>query len=111
MIEINDLTKKSGENLVLDKVNFSIQDGEVFVVLGSSGAVKSTLLRCLNGLVQPTSGQIKLDGMIYGKNTIQEIRQKVGFIFQQYQVIGNLSVMQNEKYITNFYQKSLGHMI
>jgi phosphonate transport system ATP-binding protein len=95
MIEINDLTKKFGENQVLDRVNFSINDREFLVILGSSGAGKSTLLRCLNGLVQPTSGQIKLDGTIYQKKNIQEIRRKVGFIFQQYQVIGNLTVKQN----------------
>ena len=95
MIEIKDLTKKFGENLVLDRVNFSINDQEFLVVLGSSGAGKSTLLRCLNGLVQPTSGQINFDGIIYQKKNIREIRRKVGFIFQQYQVVGNLTVKQN----------------
>ncbi|MBP1934130.1 phosphonate ABC transporter ATP-binding protein [Ammoniphilus resinae] len=95
MIKIKELTKKFGDHLVLDKVEFSIQDREFLVILGSSGAGKSTLLRCLNGLVQPTSGQITLNGMLYNKKNIREIRRKVGFIFQQYQVIGNLSVLQN----------------
>ncbi len=80
---------------MLDQVNFSVKDQEFLVILGSSGAGKSTLLRCMNGLVQPTGGQIRVDDTICEKKNIRQIRKKVGFIFQQYQVIGNLSVLQN----------------
>ncbi|WNC15464.1 phosphonate ABC transporter ATP-binding protein [Brevibacillus brevis] len=95
MIEIQELTKAFGGNIVLDKVTFSIHNREFLVILGSSGAGKSTLLRCINGLLAPTSGQIRMDGTVYTQKNIRELRRKVGFIFQHYEVIGNLSVMQN----------------
>lgn len=95
MIQINNLVKSFGSNEVLKDISFNVQKGEYLNILGSSGAGKSTLLRCINGLVSPTSGEILINHMSVDKNNLKKIRKKVGFIFQGFNVIGNLSVLNN----------------
>ena len=62
-VEINNLTKYYGENLVLDDVNLNVEEHEVVCLIGASGSGKSTLLRCINDLVEFDSGEIKIDGI------------------------------------------------
>ncbi len=95
MIQINKLEKFFGQNEVLKNISFEVKQGEFLIVLGSSGAGKSTLLRCINGLVTPTSGEVLINDLKVNKRNIQRIRKKVGFIFQGFNVIGNLSVLHN----------------
>ncbi|WP_067730607.1 phosphonate ABC transporter ATP-binding protein [Oceanobacillus damuensis] len=95
MINITKLAKSFGNNEVLKEISFNVEQGEFLIVLGSSGAGKSTLLRCINGLVTPTSGEVLINDMSVGKNNIRKIRKKVGMIFQGFNVIDNLSVLNN----------------
>lgn len=94
VLEVENLTKKF-DHLVLDHISFQVSQGEFVVILGSSGAGKSTLMRCLNGLMAPTSGKVRVHDIEVCKKNLHKIRQKVGFIFQNFNVIGNLTVMQN----------------
>ena len=95
MIKIVNLTKNFGELEVLKGVNFEIQKGEKIVVIGASGSGKSTLLRCLNMLEMPTSGEIYLDEEKVDVKNINVIRQKMGMVFQNFNLFPHMTVLQN----------------
>ncbi len=97
LIEVFNLTKKFGELLAVDDITTSIKKGEIVVVIGPSGSGKSTFLRCLNLLEMPTSGQVIFEGTdITDKSVDINIhRQKMGMVFQQFNLFPHLSVMQN----------------
>lgn len=85
------------ETVILNDVSFSIQKGEVVVILGPSGCGKSTFLRCLNRLEEIDEGSISLRGQNYEgeKKRVHEFRQKVGMVFQSYDLFPNMTVMKN----------------
>jgi len=97
VINVNNLHKYFGENEVLKGINQNIKKGEVVVVIGPSGSGKSTFLRCLNLLEEPTDGEIIFEGNnITDKNTnINEIREKMGMVFQQFNLFPHKSVLEN----------------
>lgn len=95
MIKIHNLHKKFGELHVLKGVNLEVKQGEVVVILGISGSGKSTLLRCINHLEEPTSGEIWLDGQQVTAANINEIRKRVGMVFQQFNLFPHKSAVQN----------------
>lgn len=97
LIEIRHLTKKFGDLLVLDDIDLKIYEGEVVAVIGPSGGGKSTFLRCLNVLEDPTAGQIIFDGedITDLKIDINRCRQKIGMVFQQFNLFNNLTVLKN----------------
>lgn len=97
MIAIKHLSKRYGENFVLKDVNAEISKGEVISIIGPSGTGKSTLLRCLNLLEQPSSGSIEIDGEnILVKDANQpKLRQKMGMVFQSFNLYTHLTVLEN----------------
>ena len=97
MIQVSHLTKRFGKLTVLDDISVSFRAHEVVSVIGPSGGGKSTFLRCLNLLEMPTSGQIFFDGTdICDKKTdINRHREKMGMVFQQFNLFPHLSVMDN----------------
>lgn len=82
---------------ILDDINFSIQKGEVVVVIGPSGCGKSTFLRCLNRLEDIDEGELKLNGVNYEKESrkIHEVREKIGMVFQSYDLFPNMNILDN----------------
>jgi phosphonate transport system ATP-binding protein len=88
-LTIDGLTKVYGDVTALEDVSFEIED-EFVVLLGESGAGKSTLLRCVNGLTEPTNGDIRLDG-----ESITGSQPEVGMIFQQHNLVDGLSAYLN----------------
>ena len=103
LVEMKDLTRAytSGDHELnaLDGVNLSLEEGKFIVVLGPSGAGKSTLLNLLGGLDSPTSGTITVDGRDISKLSGDELAEyraeKVGFVFQFYNLIPTLTVYEN----------------
>lgn len=97
IIEIKNLVKEFGDLLVLDDISTSIYEGEKIVVVGPSGGGKSTFLRCLNCLEDPTTGKIYFDGVDIAdlKVNINTHRQKMGMVFQQFNLFNNMTVKQN----------------
>ncbi|MDK0733947.1 amino acid ABC transporter ATP-binding protein [Clostridium perfringens] len=97
MINVRNLYKSFGKNEVLKDINETIKKGEVVVIIGPSGSGKSTFLRCLNLLEEPTSGVINFEGEdITNKNVdINKIREKMGMVFQQFNLFPNKTVMEN----------------
>ncbi len=97
LLEIKNLRKSFGDNLVLDDINFEIDTHEVKVLIGASGSGKSTLLRCVNLLESIDDGEIFLDSLEISEFGIDkdEIRSKVGSVFQSFNLFPHLTVMQN----------------
>ena len=97
MIEIKNLKKEYPNVTPLKDVSVKINDGDVISIIGPSGTGKSTLIRCINLLETPTSGQIILDGEdITAKGTdVRRIRQKMGMVFQSLNLFGHLTVIEN----------------
>lgn len=96
-VNVKDLNKNYGDNHVLKGINFSVENGEVVVVIGPSGSGKSTLLRCLNKLEDPTSGSIEIDGVDISqpKVDIDKARENIGMVFQHFNLFNNLTVGEN----------------
>jgi len=97
LIQVKDLKKCFGSNTVLDGVTVDIYKGDVVCVIGASGSGKSTFLRCLNLLEQPTGGQILFEGadITDKKANIDKHRQKMGMVFQQFNLFPHMTVMEN----------------
>ena len=97
LLEIKNLRKSFGDNLVLDDINFEIDTLEVKVLIGASGSGKSTLLRCVNLLESIDDGEIFLDSLEISEFGIDkdEIRSKIGSVFQSFNLFPHLTVMQN----------------
>ena len=96
LLEINDLWKifEDGTH-ALRGVNLSVQKGEFVVVLGPSGSGKTTLLRSINGLVEVDSGKIKFCGREVTKSNLPDLRKKTGMVFQDFNLVNNLSSVNN----------------
>lgn len=97
MIETRDLKKNFGDLVVLRGITQTIKKGEKVVIIGPSGSGKSTYLRCLNLLETPDSGEIYIDGVdiLDKKNNINIIRQKMGMVFQHFNLFPHLTVLEN----------------
>ncbi len=97
MIELVHLEKRYGDVTPLRDVSVTINDGDVISVIGPSGTGKSTLLRCINMLERPTSGQILLDGadITAPKYDLTLARRKMGMVFQSFNLFGHLTVIEN----------------
>ena len=97
LIETVDLKKNFGALEVLKGINEKIYKGEVVSIIGPSGGGKSTFLRCLNMLEEPTGGQVIFEGdVLDAKSTNLDLhRQKIGMVFQQFNVFPHLTVMDN----------------
>ena len=97
VIELVHLQKQFGENTVLRDINLSVSKGEVLSIIGASGSGKSTMLRCINLLETPTSGQILYHGKdITGHDmNLSQYRAKVGMVFQSFNLFNNMTALNN----------------
>ncbi|TLQ51325.1 amino acid ABC transporter ATP-binding protein [Lacticaseibacillus casei] len=100
LIQINHLTKKFGDNVVLNDISETINQGDVIVVIGASGGGKSTFLRSLNLLNRPTQGEILFEGtnlVDLSEKQLDNVREKMGMVFQSFNLFPNMTVLENIK--------------
>lgn len=96
MLKVVDLKKSFNNVEVLKGISFEIESGEIGVVLGKSGAGKTTLIRCINGLETFDSGEIIVDGIIIkDSNDRKKIRGQIGMVFQNFNLFPHFSVLEN----------------
>lgn len=97
MLEVKKLKKKFGSNVVLNDISFNVSKGDIISIVGPSGSGKSTLLRCLNLIEKPSSGDIIFEGisLVSKKADLSLLRQKMGMVFQQFNLFPHLTVIDN----------------
>ncbi|MDO4912725.1 MAG: amino acid ABC transporter ATP-binding protein [Lactobacillus sp.] len=97
ILSIQHLQKSYGSHQVLKDINFEVQQGEIISIIGPSGGGKSTTLRCLNLLEDPTAGDIQFHGesILAANYDLNEYRAKVGMVFQQFNLFENKTVLEN----------------
>ncbi|MFD1417460.1 quaternary amine ABC transporter ATP-binding protein [Companilactobacillus keshanensis] len=98
----SEILKETGATVGVDQANFEIEDGEIFVIMGLSGSGKSTLVRMINRLIEPTDGEVLIDGenlMGMDKKTLREVRRKkMSMVFQNFGLLPNRTIMENAEY-------------
>ena len=98
MIEITNLHKRFGDQVVLDGVNFDVMEGETVALLGPSGTGKSVLLKHINGLIRPDLGRVMVDGLEVARlhrKELASLRTRVGYVFQNGALFDSMNVFEN----------------
>lgn len=97
LLKLEHLKKTYGDTVIFEDINLTVHKGEVVVIIGPSGCGKSTLLRCMNGLEPIQGGRITLRGeVVDGKaKNIAETRQKIGMVFQSYELFPHKTILEN----------------
>ena len=97
ILEVKDLKKSFGDHVVLESINTTVRKGEVIAIIGPSGCGKSTFLRSLNLLETPTEGHVLFheQDLTDKSVNVDELREKIGMVFQHFNVFPNMSVGKN----------------
>lgn len=95
ILEFENVTKYYGDDLVFSNVNLKIKKGDVIALTGKSGCGKSTLLKCINRLENINDGKIKFKGIDISEISMIQLRQKIGMVFQDYNLFEHITVLDN----------------
>jgi putative glutamine transport system ATP-binding protein len=96
MIQLNNVCKSFGHLEVLKDINIRVREGEKVTIIGPSGSGKSTLIRCINGLEEPTSGEVFINGeQLLHRNKTMMVRMYCAMVFQQFNLYPHKTVLQN----------------
>ncbi|PJC59179.1 MAG: multidrug ABC transporter ATP-binding protein [Ignavibacteria bacterium CG_4_9_14_0_2_um_filter_37_13] len=101
-IEVNNLTKEFGKFIAVDNVNFNVKQGEIFGFLGANGAGKSTTIRMLIGILEPTSGDALVSGYSI-KNQSDLVKKNIGYMSQKFSLYNDLTVVENIRFFAGIY--------
>ena len=95
MIEITGLSKRYGDVFAVDDLSLHVEAGELLVLLGSSGSGKTTTLKMINRLIEPTAGRVTIDGQDVSAMAPHELRRRIGYVFQRIGLFPHMSVGEN----------------
>ena len=95
MIEAEGLTRRYGDAAVVDRLSLRVHAGELLVLLGSSGSGKTTTLKMINRLIDPTAGSVRLDGVDTADLPPHELRRRIGYVFQRIGLFPHMTVAEN----------------
>ena len=101
MIKVEHLYKNYSEDIkVLKDINFTFEDGKTYAIIGSSGGGKSTFIRCLNMLEEPTAGKVIMDDVVVNdpKTNLAKVREKMGMVFQNLNLFEHMTARKNVAY-------------
>ncbi len=105
IIEFKNIKKAYGEHVIFDKLHLAIEKGEFVTIIGSSGCGKTTLLKMVNGLIEPTSGDIIVQGNNIRNKNLIELRRNIGYAIQGSVLFPHMNVEQNISYVPNLLNK------
>jgi glutamate transport system ATP-binding protein len=97
LVELDQVRKSFGDNVVLDGVDLNVERGSAIVIAGPSGSGKSTMLRCVNGLEPIDAGEVRFDGapIDYSGKALSRLRADIGVVFQQFNLFPHMTVFEN----------------
>ena len=97
LVELDQVKKSFGDNVVLNDVDLTVARGSAIVIAGPSGSGKSTMLRCINGLEPVDSGEVRFDGtpVDYSGKALSRLRADIGMVFQQFNLFPHMTVLDN----------------
>jgi osmoprotectant transport system ATP-binding protein len=95
VIEIDELTKRFGDVAAVDRLSLTVAEGQLLVLLGGSGSGKTTTLKMINRLVEPTSGRVLVDGEDVGRVEAHSLRRRIGYVFQKIGLFPHMTVAEN----------------
>lgn len=104
MIEVKNLTKKFNQQTAVDNISFNVNEGENFVLLGTSGCGKTTTLKMLNRLVEPTSGEIFINQKNIKKENAEILRRSIGYVLQNTGLFPHYTVAENIAVVPNLFK-------
>lgn len=102
IIQTYDLTKKFGKTVAVDGLNLAVRRGEIFGLVGPDGAGKTTTIRLLTAIMDPTSGRAKVDGFDTVRQA-EEIKKRIGYMAQRFNLYGDLSVLENLNFFADIF--------
>lgn len=105
VIEFKNIKKAYEDKVVISDFNLSIEKGEFVTIIGSSGCGKTTILKMINGLIEPTSGDIFIDGETIKNKNLIELRRNIGYAIQGSVLFPHMTVKQNISYVPNLLNK------
>lgn len=105
IIEFKNIKKAYGEHIIIDGLHLAIEKGEFVTIIGSSGCGKTTLLKMVNGLIEPTSGDIIVQGNNIRNKNLIELRRNIGYAIQGSVLFPHMNVEQNISYVPNLLNK------
>ena len=106
MIRFENISKQYGKSIIISDVSFEIEKGKLVVLIGPSGCGKTTLLKIINRLIQPTSGNVYIDGKSIFEQDVIELRRKIGYVIQQTGLFPHMTVLENIGIIPQLQRKS-----
>ena len=95
MIEAQDLTRRYGQVTAVDRLSLKVAEGELVVLLGGSGSGKTTTLKMVNRLIEPTSGRVLIEGEDAGEIPAHELRRRIGYVFQRVGLFPHMTIGDN----------------
>lgn len=104
-IEYKNIKKAYGDKAIIEKFNLSVEKGEFVTIIGSSGCGKTTVLKMINGLIEPTSGDIFVEGENIRDKNLTELRRNIGYAIQGSVLFPHMTVEQNISYVPNLINK------
>lgn len=93
MVKLEHISIAYQNNLILEDVNLEIKQGEIVCIIGPSGSGKSSLIRVINHLIEPTKGKVFFEGEEITNKNLNTIRQQIGMVFQQFELFPHLTVL------------------
>lgn len=106
IVEIKNLTKKYDENIILNKINLNVPEGEVIVILGPSGCGKTTLLKIINNLIEFDNGEVLIKGKLQKDWDPIQLRRNIGYVIQQIGLFPHLNIAKNISYVLDLQKVS-----
>ena len=95
MLELQEVSKRYGSLLAVDRLSFSVEAGELLVLMGGSGCGKTTTLKMINRLIEPSNGEIRIEGEDIRRSPSAELRRRIGYCFQNVGLFPHMTVAEN----------------